>query len=146
MQDTASAEADYRRFVDLAVATETVWFLVGDEDDTAHAVSNASDTDDYTPVLLFWSDEASAKRCQTATFPDFSIERMELFDLLYRWLPGMAEDGALAGGNWTADLVGLETGPDVMLDDLFERMPDDLQLTYQERFETLVRDTGDADE
>ena len=112
LRNTADCQADAERFISRVAASETVWYLRSDQG-TAFCESNDFTTDDDEPVtvLLFFSDEAYARRCQKAQFDDHTIESMPLFDFLFRWLPGMSGDGLMAGPNWNHELVGLELDP-----------------------------------
>ncbi len=105
--DTASCLENYQRFIRRIVERESVWIL-SREGGTAYCES-----DDYedTDVLLFFSDEAYARRAKDESFPEFEPKQISLFDFLYRWLPGMTADGHLAGPNWTGDLIGIEIEP-----------------------------------
>lgn len=112
LRNTADSQADSERFIKRVASSELVWYLT-DGDGSASAESNefATEEDEPVAVLLFFSDEAYARRCQAAHFQDHEIESIPLFDFLFRWLPGMSGDGVLAGTNWSHDLVGLELDP-----------------------------------
>lgn len=112
IRNTADCKADVDWFVSRVALTETVWYLRSDQG-TAFCESNefTTDADDPATVLLFFSDEAYARRCQKACFEDYAVESMPLFDFLFRWLPGMSGDGVIAGPNWNQELVGLELDP-----------------------------------
>src|SRR5215510_7440086 len=103
IRDTASCEEDYKRFVQRVAASGEAWILEN-ESGAANCESNESDAD----IILFFSDAAYARRVQTQVMKDYQPKRLDLFDVIYRWLPGMADDGVLAGPNWTGDLTGLE--------------------------------------
>ncbi len=105
--DRATCEENHDRFVRRVIESETVWYLKH-SDGVANSVSN---DDEVTTILLFWSDSAYANRFRDKGFGDYKETSMNLFDFLYRWLPGMSGDGVLAGTNWTGDLIGLEINP-----------------------------------
>lgn len=109
IRDTADCEADVRRFVERVAESEVVWYLRSDEG--AACCGSDDEGEDPAAVLLFFSAEAYAKRCQLTHFDDHEIARMPLFDFLFRWLPGMSGDGLRAGPDWNGDLVGLELDP-----------------------------------
>ena len=110
-RNTADCEADSKRFITRCLASELVWHLTSGSQ-VAYCESNGSDaSEDERVVLLFFSDEAYAKRAGNGHFPDYTAQSIDLFDFLYRWLPGMTTDGVLAGPNWSGDLVGLEFEP-----------------------------------
>src|SRR5688500_17243747 len=106
MRDTASCEENYRRFIERVAASGEAWILKN-ESGAAHCESNEGDSD----VILFFSDAAYARRVQNSAMTKYQPQRLDLFDLLFRWLPGMSNDGVLAGPNWTEDLIGLELNP-----------------------------------
>ncbi|MES2921701.1 MAG: DUF2750 domain-containing protein [Verrucomicrobiota bacterium] len=111
LRNTADCEADVQRFSKRVAESEVVWYLESEE---GPAVCESSDEDsegEPLTVMLFFSDEAYARRCQRGHFEDHEIESMSLFDFLFRWLPGMSGDSVLAGPNWNQDLVGLELDP-----------------------------------
>ena len=113
LRNSADAKADVERFIRRVVDADTVWYLTSGTG-TACCDSNAEvedDEDEPATVLLFFSDQAYAKRAQSKNFPTHHPASMPLFDFMYRWLPGMSRDGVLAGSNWTGDLSGLELDP-----------------------------------
>lgn len=111
LRDSADCEADVRRFVERVAGSEVVWYLESDE---GAGICESSDDDDEesenepSVVMLFFSDEAYARRCQAAQYDDHEVQSMTLFDFLFRWLPGMSDDGVLAGPNWDQELIGVE--------------------------------------
>jgi hypothetical protein len=110
LRNTADCQADVDRFIGRVVESETVWYLAS-ENGTAFCESNSEEDEDQEEpptVLLFFSDAAYARRSQNQHFAGYQVTRMDLFDFLYRWLPGMTDDRILAGPNWSGDLVGLE--------------------------------------
>ena len=111
------------------VANGTVWGLKGEN---GWAVAEAND-DSGASVLLFWSDEAYARRAQQE-FPDHTLSALGLFDFLYRWLPGMSEDGVLAGTNWTGDLVGVEADPFDLRTEIEGILPPEVAEEYRVRY------------
>jgi Protein of unknown function (DUF2750) len=110
IRNTADCQADVDRFVQRVTQYEVVWYL-SSASGAASCESNDEGDEGELTVLLFFSDEAYARRCQKTHFPDHEVQSMSLFDFLFRWLPGMSGDGVLAGPNWNRDLVGLELDP-----------------------------------
>ena len=102
--DRATCDDNHDRFIRRIIESETVWYLQH-TDGVANSVSNE---DEETTILMFWSDIAYAKRVRNNGFEDYQERSMDLFEFLYRWLPGMSGDGVLAGTNWTGDLIGCE--------------------------------------
>jgi len=128
-RDTATCLANYARFVSRVGQNEVVWGLKG-TDGWAFAESNDNPN---ISIILFWSDEAYARRA-CSSFPEKEPERIELFNFLYRWLPGMSGDGVLAGANWTGDLVGLESDPYELRSEIEDHMSFEQNLRYQARY------------
>ncbi len=99
-------EANRDRFITRAKACGQIWGLRS-EDGWAYCSSNDSEAD----VLLFWSDEAYARRHVVAEWASYVPTPIELDTFIDGWLRGMHEDGVLAGVNFNADLAGLELAP-----------------------------------
>ena len=138
-RDAATCQENHKRFISRVVATEVVWSLA-DKNSIAFCESNDSDRN----VLLFFSDRAYAARAQASSFPEYAPQQLALFDFLFRWLPGMAGDGVLAGANWTGDLVGLEVEPADLQAAIFEAMdPKRLAVLKQEVIEMQRAEQGD---
>jgi len=121
--DRATCNANHDRFVRRVIKNETVWYLKH-PDGVANSVSN---DDEETTILMFWSDRAYASRVRRNGFEDYKETSMDLFDFLYRWLPGMTGDGILAGTNWTGDLIGIELNSYELRKEIEERMPEELK-------------------
>lgn len=139
LRDTADCQADVDRFVKRISQTESVWYLAS-QSKTASCESHA-EKDDGEPltVLLFFSDEAYARRCQKAHFADHEICSMSLFDFLFRWLPGMSGDGVLAGPNWNQDLVGLELDPFSLRETIEALLSTEKSMAYATRYRQLTQ-------
>lgn len=99
-----TSQENVDRFAKRVAAARVVFYLRA-ENGAAFCESNEHED---ARVLLFFSDEAYARRTRDKSMPDAEVAPIDLFDFLYRWLPGMTKDHVLAGPNWTADLVGLE--------------------------------------
>lgn len=136
IRDTATCQENYRRFVQRSVASGEVWIL-SSETGAATCESNEYDGAD---VILFFSDAAYARRAQSQSFPDYEPKRLDLFDMLFRWLPGMSQDGVFAGPGWTGDLVGLEFDPF----ELREELERHLSLEQRARFAERYRQATDS--
>jgi hypothetical protein len=143
--DGATALENHERFLRRAVEHEKVWTLAN-EGHVLFAESTADDEDEDKEddaaaepraVYLFFSDEAYAKRALREAWPDVPsafAKEISLVDLLFRWLPGMHQDGHLAGGNWTGDLIGLEVEPA----DLQSQLRDLLSPETRDRYQALL--------
>ncbi|TDU64153.1 uncharacterized protein DUF2750 [Prosthecobacter fusiformis] len=140
LRNTADCQADLERFINRVAASETVWYLRS-EHGTASCESNDFTADDDGPVtvLLYFSDEAYARRCQNAQFDDHTIESMPLFDFLFRWLPGMSGDGVMAGPNWNHELVGLELDPLELREQIDSALSPAQMATHAERYRSLTQ-------
>ncbi len=130
----ATCDANHARFVRRIVQSETVWYL-SHPDGVANSIS---DDDDETTILLFWSDRPYATRAKKEEFPEFEEASMDLFDFLFRWLPGMSRDGVLAGTNWTQDLIGVEKDPFELREEIEECMPPELRARHDAKFAELT--------
>lgn len=131
-RDTATCKDNHERFVRRVVECGQVWGLKGDNG-WAFAESNENEE---TSVLLFWSDEPYARRAQSE-FTEYTPATISLFDFLYRWLPGMTRDGLLVGTNWTGDLVGIETDPFNLREEIEAKLSPELTAQYKTKYEEL---------
>src|SRR5262245_49631751 len=129
LQLTEQSRENHRRFVARVVAAEAVWML----DTGSGAACCESNEEQAAPVLMFWSDRAYAERARKGEFEDCSVESCSLFDFLFRWLPGMADDGALVGTNWNEDLAGTEIEPLALQDEIIGAMTQERLGEYQAR-------------
>ncbi len=116
IRDSATCQANHARFVSRIVEHETVWYLSGEE---GTAICPSYDFEGCD-VIMFFSDKAYAKRVKDQSFNEFEVQSMPLFDFLFRWLVGMAEDQVAAGTNWTGDLVGFEFDPQDLKEEVEE--------------------------
>jgi hypothetical protein len=89
--DSATVELNFERFVERIIERESVFYLAN-SDGVANSVSNE---DEETVILMFWSDRAYATRAKSNFNEEFEEVEIDLFDFLYRWLPGMTVDGVL---------------------------------------------------
>jgi hypothetical protein len=136
LRNRADGEADHRRFVERAVAAESVWALKG-EQGYAWCESN-EDAEQH--VVLFWSDRAYAARAGKAEFPEYDVCTIPLFDFLFRWLPGMSDDEVLAGTNWTGELAGLEVEPMTLHDEVLAMMTAGKRAEYTARLKCGIEE------
>jgi hypothetical protein len=88
---------------------------------------------------MFWSDRAYASRARQQSFPEYEPAEISLFDFLFRWLPGMAADGVLAGTNWTGDLVGLEFAPNELQETILSAMGPVRAENYKARLKSQLK-------
>jgi len=135
--DSATVESNFQRFIDRTVEDELVFYLAN-KDGVATSVSNE---DDETVILLFWSDRAYASRAKKCFEENFDEMEIELFDFLYRWLPGMSGDEVLAGPNWNGDLVGREVDPFELREMIEEKLPSELAAKYERKYIDLTENT-----
>jgi hypothetical protein len=133
-QDEASVDASKERFIHRIVSGETVFHLTND-DGVANSVSNDAEE---TVILMFWSDEPYARRVQKNGFEDYEVACITLFDFLYSWLPGMADDEVLAGVNWDHELIGAECDSHDLRDEIVESMSADVLAEYESKFQLLT--------
>lgn len=118
-------------FIEEVIASEVVW-LLANEDGVANS---ASVDDESTAVLMFWSQHSLVQRVKHNGFEGYTADKLSLSDFLYRWLPGMDEDAVLAGVNWSKDLVGTESDPDDLREDIEAQMPTELLAEYAQALE-----------
>jgi len=140
--ETPDEETDqeaHLRFIADAVEGEHVWGLTTQDG----FMACESDESEERAVLPFWSDADDA----TAAQPEIEsseVDSIELFDFLFRWLPGMDDDDVLVGTNWTPDLEGKEVEPLNLQDEILDAMADDMRISYLDRLAREVRDAGEA--
>ncbi len=132
--DRATTNENHDRFVKRIIKYQKVWYLKS-EDGIANSVSN---DDEETTVLMFWSDSAYAKRVKENGFENYDEQSMDLFEFLYRWLPGMTSDGVLAGTNWTHDLIGNEYDAFDLREEIEIKMPISLKEQYEKNYNILI--------
>ncbi len=131
--DRATCDANHRRFIERIIENETVWYLSNSEG-VANSVSKEGDE---STILMFWSDRAYATRVRTSGFEDYEETSMDLFDFIFRWLPGMSGDGVLAGTNWTGDLIGVVNSTFELREEIEAAMPPDLRQKHTDKYEAL---------
>jgi len=136
--DLVTVQENHERFLARAVEHRAVWTVWGN-----HGPLIATSDDGDRDVYLLFSDEPYAERALRETWPDHataSTREISLFDLLTRWLPGMARDGHLCGTNWTGDLIGLELEPSELQHQLSERLPEDLAVQFRDMLKVSSND------
>ena len=141
LRDRADSEADHRRFIERVIRAEKVWALRGNE---GFAWCKSNDHEDRD-VIVFWSDRAYAARARRSKFPEFTPVEINLFDFLFRWLPGMLSDGVLAGANWTGQLIGIESDPQQLQDEITDHMPREMIGRYIETLKKGIAERKDGE-
>ena len=142
LHNTADCEADRQRFIQRVISSETVWALEGE----AGFAWCESNEDEDRNIIVFWSDRAYAERARKALFPEYEPVEITLFNFLFRWLGGMANDGVFAGANWTGDLAGIETNPEELQDWIMEEMPESMRERYFDQLEKGLAEQKDSRE
>jgi hypothetical protein len=135
--DSTTVESNYQRFIDRIIEKETVFYLANEEG-VANSVSN---DDEETVILMFWSDRAYASRAKQCFDEYFEEVEIDLFEFLYRWLPGMSGDGVLAGPNWNGSLIGREIDPFELREEIEQRMPSELVDKHEAKYNELTKNT-----
>lgn len=76
---------------------------------------------DGVRAMPFWSKESRARKIITASpnYANFEAREILLSEWTARWLPGLRDDGLLAGLNWTGPSA---TGFDLHPSDLILRL------------------------
>jgi hypothetical protein len=103
--DITAIELKYNQFIEKAVALKSVWGLKG----KSGWANSHSAGDNEVDVIPFWSERANAKVCARDDWKGFLPVEIMLNEFLESWCMEMAEGEALAGINWDANLLGLET-------------------------------------
>jgi hypothetical protein len=137
LRDVAACRENHERFISRVLASQVVWGLKA-----ARGFADCDSNESDGPVLMFWSDRAYATRVRQQSFPEYEPEEITLFDFLFRWLPGMAKDGVLAGTNWPGDLVGLEIAPMELRETILSVMPPEQFQEYKARLDAGLKDRG----
>ncbi|PKV75325.1 DUF2750 domain-containing protein [Pontibacter ramchanderi] len=133
-------EANYRKFIQRIVETESVWGLTHDD---TWATSSSAEYEE-AEVILFWSDSAGAKVCAEDDWKDYAPESITLVEFLENWCVGMYGDELLLGPDWDASLVGREMEPLVVALDVINELKhkgktlEFSQYDSQEEFEEQV--------
>ncbi|MGB0846901.1 MAG: DUF2750 domain-containing protein [Thiolinea sp.] len=106
---TTDFEAVYDGFITTVRQSGAVWGLFSN-DTEGWATCPSAEYED-TDVLPFWSSDALAQRLCTDEWQIYQPKMIPLDEFINDWLPGMHEDDALVGPDWTAELEGLEIEP-----------------------------------
>lgn len=108
LQDLATCEANYDRFIEQVTQSREVWGLRNPEGGWAQCPSSEFGEAD---VIVFWSEKAYAGRHAVNEWSEYSPIPINLMEFIGTWLKGMQQDGSLVGPNWDANLCGLEVEP-----------------------------------
>jgi len=123
MDDRIASQERYERFVRGIADAGEVWGLKSEEG-WCLSPSNGDEGEDEVEVMPFWSDRARAAQCAIEEWEDYEPTSIPLDLFIEEWLPGMVEDGFLAGANWNADLLGIEVDPMDLKEELERRLAD----------------------
>ena len=137
---SADAQANHERFIARAIDSEAVWVL---EHEESIAYVDAGGDDEV--ALLFWSERAHAKRARKVMFKEYEVVELSLFEFVFKWLSGMADDEVLAGVIWTDDLTGLEVDPEQLQDDILKAMDQEVRDRYFDALQ-LALEAGEQDD
>ena len=140
--ETPEEETDdeaHSRFIAGVVDGEHVWGLSTEDGFLACESDEAGER----AILPFWSGAEDAGKAQSE-LEGSEVDSIELFDFLFRWLPGMDDDDVLVGTNWTATLEGKEVEPLALQDEILDAMSDDLRISYLDRLAQVVREAGEV--
>lgn len=101
-------ETNYDQFIQEIIQTQQVWGIESSKYGWANCPSEEfEDTD----VLLFWSSQEAAKAHCVEEWQKYEPKMLSLEDFIIDWLPGMHEDDAMVGANFTPELEGMEVEP-----------------------------------
>src|ERR1700712_3597462 len=98
-------QAKYKLFVEKTAASKLVWGLK----DKGGWANSHSASDEKLDVIPFWDDKANAKACARDDWKGYLPAMISLPEFLESWCDEMAENGVLAGINWDANMLGIET-------------------------------------
>ena len=102
-------EAVYDAFIAALQQSGEVWGLNSGQDG-GWAICPSAEYED-TDVLPFWSSAELAQKLCTDEWKIYQPASIPLEEFVNDWLPGMHEDDALVGPDWTPELDGLELEP-----------------------------------
>ncbi|MGF1862085.1 DUF2750 domain-containing protein [Photobacterium profundum] len=105
IQDKATSQTSYERFLHRVVDSKQVWGL--QHPDGGWAICSSNQYED-TSVYVFWSDEAYARRVAIGDWGMYVPTQIDLASFIDNWLKGINNDGHLVGLNWDVNLCGSE--------------------------------------
>ena len=108
-EPTTDFEAAYDAFIVTIRESGQVWGLFSQKIEGWATCPSAAYED--TDVLPFWSTEALAQTLCTQEWAVYQPQLIPLEEFVNDWLPGMHEDDALVGPDWSVELEGLEIEP-----------------------------------
>ena len=117
-RDTSLLQKNHQLFVSRVVKTKCVWGLKSMEGWPFAWSNQIRDL----KILPFWSDRERARRCARLEWAEYKPVAIQLDEFMKQWLPGLAEDGTLVGTNWSADLAGTEMDPQILFEELVEKL------------------------
>lgn len=141
VQDAATVEARYQRFIERVCAEQQVWGLHKPE---GWATSESNDFDD-TELLPFWSARAYAAACCREGWADYAPVAIPLAEFLEAWCVSIHQDNSLIATDMDANLFGREVEPlELTLQLLAENQRQGKQLALRkyrdaEEFSALIR-------
>jgi hypothetical protein len=111
-RDEAFVRERHRLFVEEAMRGP-VWVLA-----TGDGLLALPAHEEDRPVSLVFGAKALARAFADQAGFDVVPEKIPRDELVNEYLPAKLEEGSLIGTNWTADLVGVEIEPQVLIDAL----------------------------
>lgn len=102
----ADLQAGRDRFIAAVRDSGIAWGLQSEE---GWACCRSNDSD--AQVLVFWSEEAQARRHAQGEWSAYKPAAIAFEDFVDTWLRGMHEDGMLAGVEFNAGMAGVEMAP-----------------------------------
>lgn len=107
LQDVSTIEHKHKKFIERAVAFDSVWIL---QSNAGYANSVSTEYED-TDVIPFWSDAAYARGATLKGWKEYAPVEIPLSKFLEDWLVGLHNDNHLVGTNWDSNLLGKESEP-----------------------------------
>jgi hypothetical protein len=129
VEEKEHIQQEYEAFLQEVLNNREIWFL---ENDDGMACQNALEHEDRMSIL-FWSNGMQAENERAEEFEHLEAHSLSLYELIFHWLPNMAEEQVVCGLNWNADDGGLEVEPLDLLKHLKLILPVELQEEYRNR-------------
>ena len=123
-------QKEYEAFLQDVLNHEKVWLLQNDE---GLACQDSVEYEGMMSILM-WSDCLLAESERAGEFENLQTESLDLYELMFHWLPNMGEEDVVCCLNWLSEDGGLEVEPKDLLEHLKLILPDELEASYKRRF------------
>jgi hypothetical protein len=116
--NTDALEEQYKNFINNAIAAESVWTLVHD-DELALLDSQLYDDVLATP---FFSSETAAFSLKNDEWYDYTVVKIDLSDFLEKWLIGLFNQDIMVAAIWNDVATGREFEPLELLIEFLQQL------------------------